>query len=40
MKLEQKHAEDWRDLQSVSVQEGAKQQEQAAADDIRKQLGL
>lgn len=40
MKLEQKHSQDWQDLQSVSVQEGAKQQEQAAADDIRKQLGL
>ncbi len=40
MKLEQKHCTDWQDLQSVSVQEGAKQQEQAAADDIRKQLGL
>ena len=40
MKLEQKHAEDWRDLQSFMVQKDAKQQEQAAADDIRKQLGL
>lgn len=40
MKLEQKHSQDWQDLQSISVQEGAKQQEQAAADDIRKQLGL
>ncbi|MBU0766878.1 hypothetical protein KKF55_03800 [Patescibacteria group bacterium] len=39
-KLEQKHAEDWKDLQSVTVQEGAKQEEQAQADDIRKQLGL
>lgn len=40
MKLEQKHAEDWRDLQSVAVQQGAKQQEQQQADEIRKQLGL
>lgn len=40
MKLEQKHSTDWQDLQSVSVQEGAKQQEQAQADEIRKQLGL
>lgn len=40
MKLEQKHATDWQDLQTVSVQEGAKQQEQAQADEIRKQLGL
>lgn len=40
MKLEQKHSADWQDLQSVSVQEGAKEQEQAAADEIRKQLGL
>jgi hypothetical protein len=40
MKLEQKHSQDWQDLQSISVQEGAKEQEQAAADDIRKQLGL
>ncbi len=40
MKLEQKHSTDWQDLQSVSVQEGAKQQEQAQAEDIRKQLGL
>src|SRR3989338_9235041 len=40
MKLEQKHGEDWRDLQSFMVQKDAKQQEQAAADDIRKQLGL
>jgi hypothetical protein len=40
MKLEQKHSTDWQDLQTVSVQEGAKQQEQAQADEIRKQLGL
>lgn len=40
MKLEQKHGEDWKDLQSFMVQKDAKQQEQAQADDIRKQLGL
>lgn len=40
MKLEQKHAEDWRDLQSVSVQQSAQNQEQQQADEIRKQLGL
>jgi len=40
MKLEQKHAEDWKDLQSVSVQQQAKQQEQSQADEIRKSLGL
>jgi len=40
MKLEQKHTEDWKDLQSVTVQEGAKQEEDAQADEIRKQLGL
>ena len=39
-KLEQKHADDWRDLQAVSVQQSAKSQEQAQAADIRKQLGL
>ncbi len=40
MKLEQKHAEDWRDLQSFMVQKSAKQDEQAQAEEIRKQLGL
>lgn len=40
MKLEQKHAEDWKDLQSITIQEGAKQEEQQQAEDIRKQLGL
>ncbi|PIR53784.1 hypothetical protein COU75_04165 [Candidatus Peregrinibacteria bacterium CG10_big_fil_rev_8_21_14_0_10_42_8] len=40
MKLEQKHAEDWKDLQSITLQEGAKQQEEQQAEDIRKQLGL
>lgn len=39
-KLEQRHAEDWKDLQSISVQQGAKAQEQNQADAIRKQLGL
>lgn len=40
MRLEQKHSEDWRDLQSLMVQKGAKQEEQSQVDDIRKQLGL
>jgi hypothetical protein len=39
-KLEQKHAEDWRDLQAVTVQDQAREQETQQADDIRKQLGL
>ncbi|MBT7337236.1 hypothetical protein HN801_00840 [Candidatus Peregrinibacteria bacterium] len=39
-KLEQKHAEDWKDLQSITIQEGAKEEEEQQADDIRKQLGL
>lgn len=39
-KLEQKHADDWRDLQAISVQQNAKSQEQAQAEEIRKQLGL
>lgn len=39
-KLEQKHAADWKDLQSVSVQEGVKQQDASQAEEIRKQLGL
>lgn len=39
-KLEQKHSEDWRDLQAVSVQQKAKAQEQDQADEIRKKLGL
>jgi hypothetical protein len=38
--LEQKHAEDWRDLQSLFVQQEAKAEEQSQADEIRKQLGL
>ncbi len=40
MKLEQKHGEDWKDLQTVLVQQNAKQQEQNQADEIRRQLGL
>ena len=40
MKLEQKHSQDWQDLQSVSVQEDAKKTEQNQAEEIRKQLGL
>jgi len=39
-KLEQKHAQDWNDLQSVTVQEQAKEAEGEQADEIRKQLGL
>lgn len=40
MKLEQKHAEDWKDLQAVAVQDIAKRNEAGQADEIRKQLGL
>ena len=40
MKLEQKHSEDWKDLQNVTVQQNAQSQEQEQADEIRKQLGL
>lgn len=40
MRLEQKHAEDWRDLQSMYVQTNVKQEDQSQADEIRKQLGL
>ena len=39
-RLEQKHSEDWKDLQAVVVQQGARQEEQNQADAIRKQLGL
>lgn len=39
-KLEQKHSEEWKDLQSMMVQEGVKQEDAAQADEIRKQLGL
>lgn len=38
--LEQMHAEDWKDLQSVAVQDQAKAKEQEQAEEIRKQLGL
>lgn len=40
MKLEQKHAEDWKDLQSVMVQQVGKQQEKSQIQDIKKSLGL
>lgn len=40
MRLEQKHMEDWKDLQSLMVQKNVKQEEQGQVDDIRKQLGL
>lgn len=40
MKLEQKHAEDWKDLQAVAVNDQSKKQEQDQAEEIRKQLGL
>ena len=39
-KLEHKHSDDWRDLQSITVQQGARVSEQQKADEIRKQLGL
>ncbi len=39
-KLEQKHSEDWKDLQSVTHQQEQQQHEQGEADEIRKQLGL
>ncbi len=38
--LEQKHAQDWKDLQSITVQQSARVDEKAKADEIRKQLGL
>ncbi len=38
--LEKKHAEDWKDLQSLYVQQASKEQEKSQADEIRKQLGL
>lgn len=40
MKLEQRHAEDWKDLQNISVQQGVKKEDMSQADEIRKQLGL
>jgi len=39
-KLEQKHADDWNDLKSISQQQNVKQEDQTQADEIRKQLGL
>ena len=39
-KLEEKHSADWNDLQSISVQQSARSEEKAKADEIRKQLGL
>ena len=40
MKLEQKHTEDWKDLQAIAVQQNVQQKDQSQVDDIRKQLGL
>ncbi len=40
LQLERKHGEDWKDLQSLYVQQGAKEAEKNQADEIRKQLGL
>lgn len=40
MQLERKHTEDWKDLQSMYVQQQAKKAEASQADEIRKQLGL
>ena len=40
MKLEQRHAQDWADLQGITQQQSVKQEDQAQADEIRKQLGL
>lgn len=40
MKLEQRHAQDWYDLQGITQQQSAKQEDQSQADEIRKQLGL
>lgn len=39
-KLEQKHADDWRDLQSITIQEEIKSTEEQKAAEIKKQLGL
>ena len=39
-KLEQKHADDWKDLQTVSQQQSVKQEDQQQAEEIRKNLGL
>jgi hypothetical protein len=40
MQLEKRHSEDWKDLQSIFVQNVAKEKEANQADEIRKQLGL
>lgn len=40
MRLEQKHAQDWNDLQGFHAQSQQKQSEQDQAEEIRKQLGL
>lgn len=40
LKLEQKHVQDWVDLQGIAIQSVAKKEEQSQADEIRKQLGL
>lgn len=40
MKLEQKHSDDWRDLQAMYVQSEVRNEEKSQMDDIRKQLGL
>ena len=39
-KLEQKHADDWKDLQTVSQQQSVKQEDQQQAEEIKKNLGL
>lgn len=39
-RLEEKHSSDWKDLQSLTDQQEARQTEKNQADDIRKQLGL
>jgi hypothetical protein len=39
-KLETNHARDWGDLQGITQQQSVKQDDQAQADEIRKQLGL
>lgn len=40
MKLEQKHADDWRDLQTIASQQDVRAQEVDEAEQIRKNLGL
>lgn len=40
MKLEQRHSQDWQDLQGITQQQATQQEDQAQADEIRKQLGL